>query len=216
LKNSERAKNAANGKPKPAEIPDTPIEFTAATTTLYGDVRDKIIDGFREVPGWFDLKEPQQKRLIGRAEETARKLVGGAVAITAARNHEYLVVRCGGFAAEKELKIKIAAAVTDENLKTVRKFYGAEALIVLASHHVFMGERAKAEPDNIGELGIPRPGGKTPAERVAEGSALIDKAKLAETLEHMKHDADGVFDDDPELPDTTEHAAPDWRKNVRA
>jgi hypothetical protein len=205
LKNSERAKNAANGKPKPAEIPDTPIEFTAATTTLYGDVRDKIIDGFREVPGWFDLKEPQQKRLIGRAEETARKLVRGAIAITAARNHEYLVVRCGGFAAEKELKIKIAAAVTDENLKTVRKFYGAEALIVLASHHVFMGERAKAEPDNIGELGIPR----RPAE------PLVDAMKKAIDDDNADHDADGVVDDDPELPDTTEHASPDWRKNIR-
>lgn len=205
MKNSERAKKAANGKPNPDEIPDTPIEFTAATTTLYGDVRDKIIDGFREVPGWFDIKETQQKRLIGRAEETARKLVLGAVAITAARNHEHLVVRCGGFAAEKELKIKITAAVTNENLKTVRKFYGAEALLVLASHQVFMGERQEAEPDNIGELGIPR----RPAE------PLVNAMKKAIDDDNEEHDADGVVDDDPELPDTTEHAAPDWRKNMR-
>ena len=106
---------------------------------------------------------------------------------------------------EGTLKIKITAAVTNENLKTVRKFYGAEALLVLASHQVFMGERQEAEPDNIGELGIPR----RPAE------PLVNAMKKAIDDDNEEHDADGVVDDDPELPDTTEHAAPDWRKNMR-
>lgn len=138
----------------------SPAEKTTdlATTTLRGDIRDKILTEFKAIPkSWQTSSENEQQRLIARAKDIADTLVRRAIDIIAAKGLPALPITVGKITIESsECKGVFECYAGDEELLRIRHLQGARAMFVLASPDAFNGEQKKPETENVGDLAMPK------------------------------------------------------------
>lgn len=129
-----------------------------ATTTLRGDIRDKILSEFKAIPkSWQTSSENEQSRLINRAKDIADSLVCRAIDIIAAKGLPALPITVGAMTIEQSAcKGKFECFADDESLLRIRHLQGSRAMFVLASPDAFNGEQKKAETENVGDLAMPK------------------------------------------------------------
>lgn len=129
--------------------------------TLRGDIRDVLLTEFKLRPkAWEAMNENEQESVINRIENITRDLVRRAVDIVAHEGHPYLVGKVNKFtvkAGPEGLKIEFGAAGLADNIVKLVQHSGDGAVLVLISPAKYQGQRKPAEPDVIGDLGIPRP-----------------------------------------------------------
>jgi hypothetical protein len=129
-----------------------------ATTTLRGDIRDKILSEFKTMPkSWQAASEGEQERMISRAKDIADTLVQRAIDIVAAKGLPVLAITVGKMTIEKsECKGSFECYADDESLLRIRHLQGSRAMFVLASPDAFNGEQKKPETDVVGDLAMPK------------------------------------------------------------
>jgi len=129
-----------------------------ATTTLRGDIRDKILSEFKTMPkSWQAASEEEQERMISRAKDIADTLVRRAIDIVAAKGLPALAITVGKMTIEKsECKGSFECYADDESLLRIRHLQGSRAMLVLASPDAFNGEQKKPETDVVGDLAMPK------------------------------------------------------------
>lgn len=129
-----------------------------ATTTLRGDIRDKILTEFKAIPkSWQTSTEDEQQRLIRVANDIAGTLVRNAIDIVAAKGLPSLPITVGKMTIEKsECKGTFECYADDESLLRIRHLQGARAMFVLASPDAFNGEQKAQETDVVGDLSLPK------------------------------------------------------------
>lgn len=156
--------------------------------TLRKDVRNLILTEFKNAPGaWPKLGEGDQQRLIIRAEDIAGTLVRRAIDIVAERGLPALPVEVGKMKVDgSTVKADFECYANDENLLRMRHMQGARAMLVLASPDRFDAktDEKEPEPDNIGDLGIPKGEGERADEanlaKVGQGDGKKPRRKKAD------------------------------------
>lgn len=158
-------KTSANGAEAPA-MTTQQITTALQAETLTGDIRDMVLTEFKHQPKpWQQMNEEEQQRLIDRAEDIAGQLVQRAVNIIAERGLPSLPITVGKFTVDAgELKGVFEAYASDDNLLRIRHLAGQRAMFVLASPDAYEGEKAPAEPENVGDLAIPKTGKGAPSD----------------------------------------------------
>lgn len=150
-----------------------------ATTTLRGDIRDKILSEFKTMPkSWQTANEAEQQRLISRAKDIADMLVRRAIDIVAAKGLPALPITVGKITIDGgECKGAFECYAGDEELLRIRHLQGARAMFVLASPDAFNGEQKKPETDVVGDLAMPK---SNPDERPDEDNlSKVGQGKAA-------------------------------------
>lgn len=129
-----------------------------ATTTLRGDIRDKILTEFKAIPkSWQTSNEQEQSRLISRAKDIADTLVRRAIDIIAAKGLPALPITVGKITIDGgECKGAFECYAGDDELLRIRHLQGARAMFVLASPDAFNGEQKKPQTDVVGDLAMPK------------------------------------------------------------
>lgn len=151
------------------------------TTTLSGDIRDAVLTEFKHLAKpWQTMTEEEQQRCIDRAEYIGRDLVRRAVDLVAMRGLPALAITVGKFTCEaSEMKGTFEAYASDENLLRIRHLCDRRAMFVLADPEEYLGERKPAEPENVGDLAIPK-GPQSDPDALAtlgQGSDALSKRK---------------------------------------
>jgi hypothetical protein len=148
-----------------------------ATTTLRGDIRDKILSEFKAIPkSWQTSSEDEQARLINRAKDIADTLVRRAIDIIAAKGLPALAITVGKMTIDNsECKGTFECYADDESLLRIRHLQGSRAMFVLASPDAFNGEQKQAETTNVGDLAMPK-GDEPRADEAALASVGKGKA----------------------------------------
>ena len=146
--------------------------------TLRKDIRNLILTEFKHAPGaWPKLSEGDQQRLISRAEDIAGTLVRRAIDVVAERGLPALPVEVGKMKVDgRTVKADFECYADDDNLLRMRHMQGTRAMLVLASPDRFNatnGEK-EPEPDNVGDLGIPKGDGERPD---ADALAAVGRGK---------------------------------------
>lgn len=128
------------------------------TDTLRGDVRDAVLTEFKQVPKpWQQMTEDEQDRLIHRANDIAGTVVRRAVDLVAARGLPALAIEVGKITIDGgDCKGAFECYADDENLLRIRHLQGKRAMFVMASPDQYFGESKPAEPDNVGDLAMPK------------------------------------------------------------
>lgn len=149
------------------------------TKTLRGDIRDAVLTEFKHMPKqWQMMNEQEQQRAINRAEDIGRELVQRAVDLVAARGLPALAITVGKFTCEaSEMKGTFEAYPSDENVLQIRHLCDRRAMFVLASPEDFKGERKPAEPENVGDLAMPKAKESDPAAEATLGRGKNAKPK---------------------------------------
>ena len=126
--------------------------------TLRGDIRDALLTELKvgEKP-WQQMNETEQERVIRRAETLASDLVNRVVTIVAHEGHPHLIGKVNKFTVKDGLKIEFGVAGLADNIVKLAQHSGDGAVLVLIAPAKYQGHRKPAEPDVIGDLGIPRP-----------------------------------------------------------
>lgn len=132
---------------------------TQRAETLYGSIRDNVLREFKtmEKP-WAKMTEVEQERIIHRAGDIASQVVRGAVAIVADEGFENVRVTIAQFTVKDGIKIQLTASNYLESVTALAAHGHSAAVLVLAEPSKFMGEENPAEPDNVGDLGMPKEG----------------------------------------------------------
>ena len=98
-----------------------------------------------------------QDDVIARIERLAGAVVDQVVDIVASKGTESQVVRLGKITADKGMiDCKFTLPYSNEAVAALCTRQGQEVILIAREAEQFMGERERAESDNIGELAIPR------------------------------------------------------------
>jgi hypothetical protein len=126
--------------------------------TLKGDIRDRILRLVRQLPEhWQKMSGDAQQDVISNLERTAEDLVDQVVDLVSSRGADHQLVTLGKIAVDKGvIDCKFTAPYSNETMAALCSKRGQEVVLVARDADQFKGERAKAEPDNIGDLAIPR------------------------------------------------------------
>lgn len=126
--------------------------------SLRGDVRDVVLRLVRELPDqWKKMTGGAQDDVIARIERLAGAVVDQVVDIVASKGTESQVVRLGKITADKGMiDCKFTLPYSNEAVAALCTRQGQEVILIAREAEQFMGERERAESDNIGELAIPR------------------------------------------------------------
>jgi len=117
------------------------IDFVVNSDTLFGDLRDAILDRLKHMPKpWTVMTESEQRDMIYGVEQVARHLVHEAVQIIAASGRPAIEARL-------EIKIVIRANRHHGLREQLLDSVGKPVLIVVADEEAYMGERAPAKPE---------------------------------------------------------------------
>ena len=131
--------------------------MAASAETLRGDSRDAILREIKHIDRpWHLMSEQQQESAISRCNDLAQNLVDEALRIIAHRGAPHFVAsvaKWGGKGAELEFTIK--APAIEENVIAFIKHHGP-VVMVLIDPALYLGERAPATADVVGELRMPK------------------------------------------------------------
>lgn len=144
------------------------VEIDLDTQTLLADVRDAILSEFKAVDKpWEKQNEKEQGRLIQRAEYVAGRLIADAVAIVADRGFSSMPAAIDQFTRKDGIKITLKASATVEHITQLAEHGMNAVVLVLAEPSKFMGKAKPTEPDNVGDLAMPKTGPGAPSDEAA-------------------------------------------------
>ena len=124
------------------------IDFVVNSDTLFGDLRDAILDRLKHMPKpWTVMTESEQRDMIYGVEQVARHLVHEAVQIIAASGRPAIEARLEQCAVKDDIKIVIRANRHHGLREQLLDSVGKPVLIVVADEEAYMGERAPAKPE---------------------------------------------------------------------
>jgi hypothetical protein len=140
---------------------DAELVFEAPKVkTLRGDIRDFVLTEFKGVDKpWQKMTEREQERLIHRARDIADAVIRGTIDTIANRGFEHYYAQLGKMAVDKGIEAKITMPYTDEAMAGLASRRGQTIIIIARDQHEFEGESRKAEPEVLGDLGLPKPDG---------------------------------------------------------
>jgi len=118
----------------------------AKANTLYGDIRDLMLQEIRDNQGkpWDQRGETEQWDVIQRIDKFATNLVIKACALVAEGDSPSIRVLVDSFTVKKGLKIVLTASTTPEALDALSD--GKGAFLVFADPEQFKGARAAVGP----------------------------------------------------------------------
>lgn len=129
-----------------------------ATSSLRGDIRDQILRVVRELPNaWQKMTGDGQQDVIDRIDTLADRLVTDTVDIIASHGCDHVFVTLGKISInDGEIDCKFRAPATHDAVTALYTRQGRSVVLIARDADNYKGERARAEPDNVGELAIPR------------------------------------------------------------
>lgn len=146
-------KNGADAKP------DAKVKaMEKQGTTLRGDIGKQFLDEFKLMAKpWQQMSEDEQRRLISRADDIAGAVVRGAVDLVAMQGLPALPIEVGKFTVDgAAIKGTFECYADDESLLRIKHLANKRAMFVLASPDAYNGTQKPAEPDNVGDLAMPK------------------------------------------------------------
>lgn len=118
------------------------------TSTLYGDLRDAILDRLRAMPKPYTvMSEAEQREMIEGVERASAHLVDQAVKLIAANGKPTITATVEQCTAKDGIKVVLTASRHDPLRYELLDAVGKSALIVVADAVPYMGERELAKPD---------------------------------------------------------------------
>lgn len=173
-----RAQQAREQQAEPAPKPLTPEEVAAQRIkTLRGDIRDALLARIKNVEKpWGKLKEHEQRAIIESCEGVARGLVAQSINIVASRGFTYYDVTLGKISIDKAIEGKFSMVPDGEALVELLRRRNQMIMLLIRDPHDFEGERAPVEPENVGDLAMP----KKPAETKGEGDGQTQEQQTGE------------------------------------
>ena len=129
--------------------------------TLTGDVRDALLMQLRDMKvGWTMLPEREQRDRIQAIEAVANTLVRQVISLTMSFDFPSLGVQIGDWRMRHTkdgpmIEVRLSMAGIETNGVKLLQHGGTAAVLVLADHQAFAGERAPAAatPDQSDMLG---------------------------------------------------------------
>lgn len=138
------------------------------TKSLLVDVRDAILSEFKAVDKpWEKQSETEQARLIQRAEYVAGRLIADTVALVADKGFSSIPAAIDQFTRKDGIKITLKSSATVEHITQLAEHGMNAVILVLAEPAKFMGTKKAAEPENVGDLAIPKTGPGAPSDEKA-------------------------------------------------
>lgn len=120
------------------------------TDTLFGDLRDAILDRLRAMPKPYTvMSEAEQLEMIEGVERVSRHLVHQAVTLIAANGRPVISATVDQCVVKDGIKVVLKVSQSDPMRYELLDAVGRFALIVVADPEPYLGEReaAKPEPD---------------------------------------------------------------------
>lgn len=163
---AEKVENAAPANGAEPEEDQEYVELTSQTVmqmkTMRGDLAQAMVDfiknNFQDQP-WGKFSEHRQRSVIDACQRLAGKLVHEAVRLAKLDDTQGPIpMMIGGCSidVEKGLVLKVTMTRDDDTLKAVNHALGKGGFFIPYNAEDFMGQRKTIEPDNVGDLGIPK------------------------------------------------------------
>jgi hypothetical protein len=119
-----------------------------ATATLYGDVRDALLDRIKTLQKpWAQLGQFEQIELIRDCQKLARHLVVGAVDLVAANGWVIMQATLESCTVKDGIKGVLQMSRHDPQRHALVDAVGKRVFVTLADVEEHMGEKAEAKPD---------------------------------------------------------------------
>jgi hypothetical protein len=131
-----------------AAVKEDEQDALPSTDTLYGDLRDAILDRLRAMPKPYTvMSEQEQREMIEGVERVSAHLVNEAVKLIAANGKPTITATVEQCTAKDGIKVVLKASRHDPLRYELLDAVGKSALIVVADCEPYMGEKAPAKPD---------------------------------------------------------------------
>jgi hypothetical protein len=119
-----------------------------STDTLYGDLRDAILDRLRAMPKPYTvMSEKEQGEMIEGVERVASHLVHQAVKLIAANGKPTIPATVEQCTAKDGIKVVLKVSLHDPLRYELLDAVGKPALLVVADASPYMGEDGPVKPD---------------------------------------------------------------------
>jgi len=123
-------------------------EADLAAETLRGDLRDAMLDRFRNTKRpWAAMTETEQREVADQFDAAARHLVQEATRIIAAGGRQTIVATVDSITVKDGIKVVAKVPMTEESLLQLGLAQGHAILIVAASSDQYSGESNPPEID---------------------------------------------------------------------
>lgn len=121
----------------------------ADLATLTGDIRDMVLTHIRSMGDpWAKMGEAAQGEKIDAVERMAEDVVRRCTQLIARNGFDHVPIIISDFVVKGgEIKGKFEAMRTEAGMVALGDHQGRAALIILADHTAYFGERAPAEVD---------------------------------------------------------------------
>lgn len=118
------------------------------TDTLFGDLRDAILDRLKAMPKpWTVMSETEQRDMIYGVESATTHLIHAAVNLVAANGHPTIKATFESATVKDGLKAVLQLSRHDPMRHELIDTVGKAVVIVVADAEQFMGQKAPAKPD---------------------------------------------------------------------
>lgn len=123
-------------------------EPTLDTETLFGDLRDAILDRLKAMPKpWTVMSENEQRDLIIGVEMATRHLINSAVTLIAANGHPTIKATLASATVKDGIKAVLQMSMHDPMRHELMDAVGKPVVVVVAEVAQFLGEKSPAKPD---------------------------------------------------------------------
>jgi hypothetical protein len=128
-----------------------------AIETLHRDVLNEQLREVRAISKpWQKMTENEQERLIHRFGDITRMIIQGCCKLMGGRGFKTFPVQLGKITVDKNIEVKVTATFDPDLIAELSSRRGTVVVLVALDMHEFGGERCKVEPDNVGDLAMPR------------------------------------------------------------
>lgn len=133
-----------------AQLEALPDQVQLDLKTARGDLRDALLEAFRNRPKlWRGMSEMEQRDMAQALDQLAEQMIIKVARVLATAGHKVVAGTLDGLTIKDGMKITIKAPMTHEAIDTLAEATGKQVLVCRVMHGVAMGQRApaKVEPD---------------------------------------------------------------------
>lgn len=124
---------------------DEKIDKDAAV--LLGNMRDDILNLFKQKADWKGMKEAQQKEVVASCEYIARELIRRTSNIIASRGFKAFHCTLDSVTIKDGIKIILKASKNAEGRQSLLESQGGSVTVVMTDINPYLGQRNKPEID---------------------------------------------------------------------
>lgn len=136
------------GKEYDLDDAEQALADTLKKETLFGDVRDALLDRIRNLKKpWQKMTEAEQRELVEGVERGVKHLIQQMTTIIAADGRKTLVGTLDSIAVKGGMKAVIKLSKSDKNRHELVDAEGKEVLVVVADAEPYLGEESPADID---------------------------------------------------------------------